>query len=79
MKQKTIELGFLDELHEEFHSLRYEDEKFSEFVERTTDDGKPIWKEIKKLKCRACKNIDLQLEHDKCPYCNDKGYMEAEQ
>tara|TARA_Y100000310_G_scaffold341019_1_gene438798 strand:+ start:6314 stop:6451 length:138 start_codon:yes stop_codon:yes gene_type:complete len=44
---KVIEIKLLDGLLEDFNSYKYSDEKFSEFVERTTDDGKIIWRNIK--------------------------------
>jgi len=58
---KVIELKYLNELHNEFHSMRFEDETFAQFVERTTDDGIPIWKdeventERDKKLCKLCK------------------------
>ena len=40
---KAIDLKKIDDLHDEFHSLRLEDETFSKFIERTTDDEIPVW------------------------------------
>lgn len=28
-----------------------------------------------KLKCFACKNVDLIIEEGRCPYCLGKGYI----
>ena len=41
-EQKYITTVMLNDLHDEFHSLRFEDETFQEFVERTKDDDKEI-------------------------------------
>jgi len=41
--KEMIELEKLDDLYKEFQDMGYGDEKFSDFVKETTDNGEPVW------------------------------------